>query len=160
MQYEIYNPCLTTVPSTEAIDRLVAARLDVDGKFVSWVFPDSADLATSAFGIGKCGPMSLEIYYDDRVTLVSPDFISWNPSIGLIQLNPDNFAPLGLAPYHYKVTMLDYPDRFNWQPFEAEVLACNVESLIVNNASVAPVQMLWGDDSRIRDVTINLDSII
>ena len=114
MTYEIYNPCLTTVPSTEEITRLVAARLDVDGRFVSWIFPDSADVATQDYGIGKCGPMTLEIFYNDQVTPVPSGFISWNSNMGIIQLNPDNFAPLGLDGYYYKVTMVDYANLYAW----------------------------------------------
>lgn len=84
LTYEIYNPCLTTTPVVEPITRLVAPRLDVDGKFVAWVFPDSADQDTSDYGIGKCGPKTLEIYYSDQVTLVPSSFISWNSNLGLI----------------------------------------------------------------------------
>jgi len=51
-----------TVPGTQPIPLLSASRLDIDGEFLNWQFPDSVDAATSSYGSMKCGPMKLEIF--------------------------------------------------------------------------------------------------
>ena len=66
LKIEIADPCTMTVPGTQSIPYLSAARLDIDGEFVNWQFPDSVDDATKFYGIGKCGPMQLEIFDGNR----------------------------------------------------------------------------------------------
>lgn len=39
-------------------------------------------------------------------------FISFDPSLGAITMNPDLNTPIGMNNYYYQVTMLAYPGQF------------------------------------------------
>ena len=95
---------------------------------------DTIDAASSAYGVGKCGNKFLQIF--DAVTNQPVYWLEWNNALGAISLKPDLATPLGVRPYYYRVTMVNYPDQFTDQPFDAEVLGCVVQTIISNDAYI------------------------
>ena len=149
---EIKDPCENTIPGTEPIKVLSAPRLGEDGDYISWsTLTDSVDVATSSYGTQKCGLMSMAVY--EMSTDLPVSFISFDPSLGAITMNPNLNTPLGMNSYYYQVTMLAYPGQFTKQAFQAEVTICEVKSILSNGAFINDRQTMWADDSIIVDAT-------
>jgi hypothetical protein len=151
LQIKITDPCEKTIPETQPIKLLSASRLSDDGDFISWPLEDSVDSSTRSYGSDKCGPKAITVH-DAETDLPCP-FISFDPSLGAIKLEPYLDAPLGIGNYYYEVTMLDYPSQSARQSFQAEVTSCEVKEVSSGNAYINDRQTMWGDDPITVDAT-------